>query len=435
MSTTSHVYLCPHCGDVISASIAPNSREITCPACQENFTAKTSTYKEKKSSSGVVKRDITNHNKPRRSAESDLTESTAETGSASEKSSLPLKKRVSSSRKTDPKETVTRHRKKRAKRNNKPFYLILIAWCALLTTVVLAFRYGQTDEFVAEGSTISTETKERQLIIQRNQRFVKTHLENAQKVVDDYLDTINPIERQQVIDNPIELASIFARYYEFNQIEILQKNRRAAQANVIDTPSGPAMEIVWIDKRQRALETLMLWDGDEWRIDWEQMVRYSDSPWNLFQSGIGPDEGVFRVYARRQVSEDKKNIRLVLYGPWPKAIRPDSTILTKLALPTITIAADSDEGKELEKIFTDHANTPAHKQSAFNFTDPEGFVRLTARLKYTTVEGKEAKNYELLNIISHNWHGRRLQLAEKKAAEAKAEKSNSIGTSPLKQAE
>jgi hypothetical protein len=169
---------------------------------------------------------------------------------------------------------------------------------------------------------------------------------------------------------------------------------------VIDTPVGKAIETVWEIERSRKLEAVFFPDETGvWKIDWANMVRYSDHDWSLFLAGSGNDEGEFRLLARRRSEDHSGKGRVgsvVLIAPQPGLLGE-----TGVHSPEVKVDPGSRIGRVLAKAFANRdADEGPYGSEAFRH-DPRGMIRLRVRVMR---EGDAERSFVIREILACHWY-------------------------------
>ncbi|MGB6220655.1 hypothetical protein [Haloferula sp.] len=167
---------------------------------------------------------------------------------------------------------------------------------------------------------------------------------------------------------------------------------------VIETPRGKAIESVWEFDGGKKVEAVFFEDEQgEWKIDWENMVRYSDQDWAVFLAGGGSDEGEFRLLARRRAVEDSGKIAsIVLIGPQVGA--PGELGASS---PEVPVDPDSRLGRVLAAAFAKRdAEEGIYGSQAFTM-DPKGMIRLRVRMLR---EEDGERGFVIREILACHWY-------------------------------
>lgn len=114
-----------------------------------------------------------------------------------------------------------------------------------------------------------------------------------------------PEIRNQFVFDPISNASGMAAFYRMNPLEKVDvmKLGRIAQ-EPLTVGNERMIRTRWKETDGAEFDAVFRNDTGTWKLDWEHFSRYSDYPWTLFLAGEGPDEGEFRLLARRLLEGD-----------------------------------------------------------------------------------------------------------------------------------
>ena len=302
-----------------------------------------------------------------------------------------------------------KRRKKRRKERNKALYIFLGIWL-LVAGVLIAFflspklKEQETDRGMAE---VSEEEKTRK---RRENLFLKKHSVAAIAAFKEYVEDQTERGKMQKIDYSSELAANFGRFYEHaTKIQPLPGITRKS-IRVVEFARGqvpPGIEVVWETPEGGEIESLSVYNGRDWVLDWEHMVRYGSDSWSLFRLGAGKKEGVFRVYVRKKSLSDTENWELVFYGP-PTQGEPTVGSIYDGASSDVVVPAKSELGEQFESLWQDFKAGYRVYDSKFPDGDPHGLMRITVRLAWETDEDGE-RTLHLREIMEPSWYGQRVQ--------------------------
>jgi len=216
-----------------------------------------------------------------------------------------------------------------------------------------------------------------------------------------FLSTGTPEERNQFVRQPIPTAGKMARFYAMNpMINVDPATLKLKDRKIIKLASGNAVTTVWSVANGKTLDAVFFHEDGEWRLDWDQFVRYSDYPWPLFLSGSGGDSGEFRLLARQRastISGDVGPLSLTLYAPrFGHPTEPGS------GSPEIEVSRSSEDGRLLATAFraAKKGGKPFDGQLADE--DPEGMIRIRAKVHRTRDE-HGSFHFEIEKVDACHW--------------------------------
>ena len=242
--------------------------------------------------------------------------------------------------------------------------------------------------------------------------FVGAHFPKINVSFKAFLGQFESGRRLQFIDQSSRLSLQFNRFYRGAVFPTPEGEVGARVRNVIEIKSGPdpvlGLETIWVDGKNRIIETVHVHDGEAWKLDWEAFAPYSSSPWVLFVSGTERSEGTFRLYARKMKSlDDSKRFFVKFYAApvFGESNRKASSF--DVESPEVEINTGSDIGKKLIEVLENHKNKDFFLGSMFPKLDPEGYLRDTVKLAWESNE-KDEPVLVLKELISPSWYGQRI---------------------------
>lgn len=152
----------------------------------------------------------------------------------------------------------------------------------------------------------------------------------------------------------------------------------------------------------RRAEFVFLKGGDgDWKIDWSNLVRYSDHRWSRFLGGDTLPTGDFRLLARRRAGPlgavgDVTSIVLYAPDPWdPGKVSARS--------PEVEIEAGSREAVMLGRAFRAREEGRGAFGSELQKEDPPAMIRVRVKLRRHEAEGDEKPRFELVELFACHW--------------------------------
>ncbi|MDB4509116.1 hypothetical protein N9067_03125 [Akkermansiaceae bacterium] len=432
------VYLCPSCQSVIRSE-KEASEGLTCGECNFTFGGaaqsapageKTVIRKAAPAKSGGVVRDVMKQRSgPAPPADfvsaalpaKKFTEAAAEDakgpGSRDEESIL-----------SDGTRQVKRRKKRRKEEKHKKLYLFLTACIGVIVGLFLLFQIkGDTEKKTAEDPQIvGMEPWKRE--------FYRKHLKSINANFNGYHRSASLPAKQQFIDRSSEMAAKFTRFNQTHTIPSYQGPMRLRTQNILELQEEPlvlAVETLWTDVVGNLLEAVHVWDGKQWHLDWECYAPYSNVPWTLFRSGVGKQEGEFRLLMRqRKGSVTSETMTFLLYFP-QQAGADTLEEIRKSKSPEIVIERRSELGEKLTALFEDNAKNQRPLGSILGSNDSDGMIRVGVSLAWER-DSEGEKKMVIKDLTGISWYGSRIQEVIAAQAETAEEdpKSDLIEVAP-----
>ncbi|MEO8614523.1 MAG: hypothetical protein ABI600_05230 [Luteolibacter sp.] len=299
----------------------------------------------------------------------------------------------------DPGRPHERHSLRRRKKNY--FMLkLLLGWSALLVLIIYGARWKFHDNSENRKPVI-TESQVKTAIGQDEIHFINETAPLCNQAFAGFLNAGTPEERNQFVLDPINTASRMARFYSLNPMTNIDPSTLTLQKTaLLNLPSGKALETIWTSKDDLQLDAVFINEGDEWRLDWDHFVRFSDYPWALFLAGSGEPQGEFRLLARERLADERKNsdtLSIVLYAP-----RFGTLNDTGLQSPEFLIKRDTENGRLLDAAFKLEKNGERVFGVKIENTNPESLIRL--RVKVRRIEENMERRFELEKVVACHWY-------------------------------
>lgn len=276
---------------------------------------------------------------------------------------------------------------------------VLIGWIVLMTLVVLATRRfaGQEDSQTRGQGMVSQPGA----YAEEDTALLEKAIPDCGKHLAGFLAAGTPEQRNQFVHQPITTAGKMARFYAMNPIITVDgSSLKLKSEKVIKLISGNAISTVWSVADGKTLDAVFLQEDGEWRLDWDQFVRFSDYPWPLFISGSGGDSGEFRVLARQRASTlngDAGPLSLTLYSPrfgFPGEPGPGS--------PEIEVSRSSEDGRLLAAAFQSAKKGAKPFDGHMTDEDPESMIRVRVKIRRTRNEHGNF-HFEVEKVIACHW--------------------------------
>ena len=303
---------------------------------------------------------------------------------------------------------IRRRKKKLKKEKSKALLIFTTVWLAIISSV--SYLLKSEDDSKQDQDEESAD--EESIIAARNRLFAGEHFPKINVSFKAFLGQFESGRRLQFIDQSSRLSLQFNRFYRSAVFPTPEGEIGVGVRNVIEIKSGPdpvlALETIWVDGKNRILETVHVHDGEAWKLDWEAFGPYSTSPWVLFVSGTERSEGIFRLYMRKMKSlDDSKRFFVKFYAPpvFGESDRRASSF--DVESPEVEVDARSGLGQQFIEVLENHQNKDFFLGSVFPHYDPEGYLRVTVKLAWESDE-KDEPVLVLKELISPSWYGQRI---------------------------
>lgn len=216
-----------------------------------------------------------------------------------------------------------------------------------------------------------------------------------------FLSAGTPEERNQFVRTPVDTARRMARYYQSHPfVNFDVTTIRGTGSGVIHLKDGRRLlETRWAVADGSSFDAVFFDEDGAWRLDWEEFVRYSDSPWSLFITGRGEAEGEFRLYARERLAEERSetgSLRIGLHAPvfgQPGEVNENS--------PEFLVPQDSVAGLRLKEALDALKAGRRIYSSTMPNADPEPMIRV--RVKVRRSEGSLGRSFTIEEVKACHW--------------------------------
>lgn len=274
------------------------------------------------------------------------------------------------------------HKREVRKHKGRFFALkLILVWVMVLVVVGGLVKYF-TNEAPREYSNLIEERATRGTYADADIALLDKAYRPCLVSLSGFLSAGTPEVRNQYVKDPVNTAGKMARYYQTNPLLSFEVSKvRGTGSGIIHLKDGRKLvETRWTIEDGREFDSVFFYENGEWRLDWEEFVRYGDHPWVLFMNEKGDGEGEFRLFARRRV-EDERNVqrdevKVILHAPrfgFPAEVSDPS--------PEISIDGRSEKGKMLLAAFKERDEGGRVYGSSLENPDPEGMIRVRVRVK------------------------------------------------------
>ncbi len=277
---------------------------------------------------------------------------------------------------------------------------LVLGWTAVLVAIVLFAERFWKDK--SEDRAIATAPPAEKVIrTAEDEVFLNEVSPLCTQTLSGFLTASSPEERNQFVLSPVDTAARMARFYSMNPLtEIDPATLTAKGASVVRLPDKKAVELQLGSPDGRLLDVVFVKQNDEWRIDWDHYVRYSDMPWALYLAGSGDPDGEFRLLARERLADERKNadtISLVLYAP-----RFGYASSTGYQSPEFIVRRDTREGKLLDAAFKLEREGKRVFGVNLPSINPEGLIGV--RVKIRRIDSDLGRRFEISEIRACHWY-------------------------------
>jgi hypothetical protein len=398
MSTGSRgIFLCPTCGNVAKGQ---GDGTAVCQDCHFRFALPeevrdTSTLPEKEekaippAGTGLVQRNIKPHNakaEPIYGAQVDA------------KSPVEPEKIRSVEEVANP-HRPHRHKKKKPKKKKRNYFLIFAIWLATASVVTLVSIWviSMTEEKAKKlDSVVDKLAGEERAFYLKEYPAIESQLQGFLRAESDE-------GREEFVRDIPGIGRRIQRFYRENSAPYSGARLFGKPVfwNVAFEESPGFVEVAWPLDRQRNLEAVFVKEEDEWRLDWEQYVRYDTENWELFRQNLTDDNsGIFRVYLEK-VAEGQ-----VAENPWIKIrfLQPhkDASRRERSDSPIIKLDGTSSVATQVAQCFLDRLGESDGYSQLWEL-DPRNFRRVTVALAWEMSPDTGQEVLVVEEILAQHW--------------------------------
>lgn len=309
-----------------------------------------------------------------------------------------------------------RRKRKKGKEKHRKLYFFLTLWLGISAAILIVVQINKGDKVDPDFANGINEDQAKK---RRDQIFFREHASALQANYKRFIFSSKDEARLQEIDISSRLASSFSKFHQSQSIPKPEGRLGLTKRKIIELqkePFTPAIELGWKDENGNEFESVHLWDGKEWKLDWEHYVRYSTAPWTLFRANIGKDVGQFRkgefrlLVRKRRTLRDADYLSLLFYEEPPVGVENYEKTLRASESPEINLRMRSDLAQEMLKIFQDLEDGKRPYDSILGDGDPAGMARVSVSLAWEENEyGDEIM--VLKGISGVSWFGNRVRKA------------------------
>lgn len=233
-----------------------------------------------------------------------------------------------------------------------------------------------------------------------DQEFLKEAYPSCQRTLAEFLRATSSEVRLQWVCDSLRLVGAMERFYQANTAYYPTELLENEFIGLIETSQGPVIESLWKAADGRRIEASFRREDGEWRLDWEDFVRFSETPWVMFVAGGGKDVQEFRLLARERLAEERRlepSVSLVLHPPRFGVPDEPGTVSPEFLMPRL-----SDTGRELEALFKMKREGKVPLGARVPSQDPEDMIRLRVRIKRVDDE-KSRRRFEIEEVLAAHW--------------------------------
>ena len=302
---------------------------------------------------------------------------------------------------------VKRRKKRPKEEKNLNLILFLSGWIAVIAIIFGLSKLVEDDEKSGEDKrdrdkeSVTENTVKKEIL----RRFYPQVTASFKA----FIGHPNNEGRSQYIYNSSDLALAFTKHYQLNPFTVPRSLIKVRAANVIKLSEKDfGIETIWEDREGNRLGALHLWDGEGWKLDWENYAPYSSESWALFRSQLGKKEGQFRLLVRkREVEDGDEKFSLSFYRP--PALYEGAEEFRVSESPKVEVATKSELGQRFLKLWEDHkAGDVPYGSVLGELLDPAKYLRVNVELAWEENDLGESVMV-LKDILGVLWFGEKVQ--------------------------
>lgn len=287
----------------------------------------------------------------------------------------------------------------RKRRENHTVLKILGGWLIVVVLIVIVGTRVWSEENKL-GRQVRTPELKLDGLENESAAILDEAMPHCSSSLAGFLSSGTPEARNQYISKPISLAGKIARFYGMNPLpQVNAKDISNAERRLLKLPSGLAVASVWNLVDGQKLDAVFFKEDGEWRLDWQQFVRYCDVPWPLFLAGNGNETCEFRLLARLKQGDEAafgSHLNVVLYSArigYPGDPSSPS--------PEFLVRRDSAEGRLLAAAFRARKAGKSPYDGALANGDPEEMIRVRVHVRRTVNE--KGREFSIERVDACHW--------------------------------
>lgn len=288
---------------------------------------------------------------------------------------------------------------KREVRHQKGKYFVLklfMVWALLMGALALCAKL-----FWSNDPKISQRTETKQNGPDRDAMLIEKEYPKCVRAMSGFIAAGTPEEKNQFVLTPVDTARRMSRFYQANPMNSIDPMSIRGVANGVITLKNDVrlIETRWTVSDGRTIDAVFAQEQGEWRLDWEEYVRYADEPWALFLAGSGDADGEFRLLAREREQGERSSVgdlRIRLHAPVFGHPGEAGAVSHEFAVDQL-----SSDGRLLIEAFKKRAEGGRIYGSSLETKDPDGMIRV--RVKVSRKEGPSGREFRLTSVEACHW--------------------------------
>jgi hypothetical protein len=292
------------------------------------------------------------------------------------------------------------HKHGKRSHGNRMVIKIVIGWFVLLAGIIWFSAHIWGRDKTIGGQRRSKSEFQSGGKSNEDAAYARAALDPSWQALFQFLQARTPEERSQFVRKPLETVVRMARFYRSSPaVMIVPQNLTVERVGVLHLDGERALATSWKVADGRKIEAVFFQENQEWRLDWEHFVRYSEHPWALFLNGNGPDSAEFRVLARERLPLERRHtpeIGIVCHAP-----RLGFPAEADAPSPEFLVKRDSEAGRLLVAAFADLAAKRKPFGDTASLADPDDMIRLRIRVRREPVNN--GFRFVLEKVVACHW--------------------------------
>jgi hypothetical protein len=283
------------------------------------------------------------------------------------------------------------------KKNDHLMLKLVLGWTLALAVIILTAKILWPSRSQVVQQQADTAIK----ISDEDAQLLQDATKECSRVLTGFISAAAPEQRSQFVRSQATTASRMARFYSLNPIPGIQaETLKLSASEILFLPGGErAFQTRWQTPNGNIYDAVFRRENDEWRLDWDHFARYSDYPWALFITGLGPDEGEFRMLARERLAEERKNeptISIVLHSP-----RPGNPREPGMPSPEFLVPRSERSGQLLDAAFKLARDGGSVFDGKVVDINPEEMIRV--RVIVRRFKEDNERKFEITEVLACHW--------------------------------
>lgn len=276
---------------------------------------------------------------------------------------------------------------------------LVLSWILVIGLIIIAAKNiwrSETEQKGAQSVDIADVAEENE-----NLYLINKSTGQCIQTMQEFLQAGPPEQRSQHVIQPISTVARMTRHQDIdNFTEVSPPMPDTSMWNIVRIGDEKTIEAIWTNPDGRRFDAIFRKERNEWLLDWEHFVRYSDMPLSIFLGSDGDAEGEFRLLARERLAEERKNLptlSIVFYAP--VFGRPAEAVVPT---PEFLVEKNSPEGILFETAFSALKNKKRPFRAKLTNHDPDGMIRV--RVKIRRSGEKESRDFEIAELKACHWY-------------------------------